>query len=111
MKRKSMSFAALAVSIGLGACGNKASRVVEETPLDLPEVEETVTPPSDSMSPSSTSERPGKVVATPPPTYESSDDDVDDDDNMRGFDPASEDDMDDNGMSRYMENYDEEGWN
>ena len=32
------------------------------------------------------------------------------DDNMRGFDPPSEDDMDDNGMSRYMENYDEEGW-
>ena len=31
------------------------------------------------------------------------------DDNMRGFDPASEDDMDDNGMSRYMENNDEEG--
>ena len=25
-------------------------------------------------------------------------------DNMRGFDPASEDDMEDNGMSRYMEN-------
>ena len=33
-----------------------------------------------------------------------------DPDNMRGFDPASEDDMDDNGMSRYMENNDEEGW-
>ena len=32
-------------------------------------------------------------------------------DNMRGVDPASEDDMDDNGMSRYMENNDEEGWN
>ena len=31
-------------------------------------------------------------------------------DNMRGFDPASEDDMDDNGMSRYMEANDEEGW-
>ena len=31
-------------------------------------------------------------------------------DNMRGFDPALEDDMDDNGMSRYMENNDEEGW-
>ncbi len=31
-------------------------------------------------------------------------------DNMRGFDPASEDDMEDNGMSRYMDNYDEEGW-
>ena len=31
-------------------------------------------------------------------------------DNMRGFDPASEDDMDDNGMSRYKDNNDEEGW-
>ncbi len=31
-------------------------------------------------------------------------------DNMRGFDPASEDDMPDNGMSRFMENNDEEGW-
>lgn len=31
-------------------------------------------------------------------------------DNLRGFDPASEDDMEDNGMSRYMENNDEEGW-
>ena len=32
------------------------------------------------------------------------------DDNMRGFDPASEDDMDDNGMTRYMEANDDEGW-
>jgi len=31
-------------------------------------------------------------------------------DNMRGFDPASEDDMDDNSMRRYMENDDDEGW-
>ena len=31
-------------------------------------------------------------------------------DNMRGFDPTFEDDTDDNGMSRYMENDDEEGW-
>lgn len=31
-------------------------------------------------------------------------------DNLRGFDPASEDDMPDNGMRRYMENDDEEGW-
>ena len=34
----------------------------------------------------------------------------DDYDNMRGWDPASEDDTDDNGMSRYMENTDDEGW-
>ena len=31
-------------------------------------------------------------------------------DNMRGFDPASEDNMDDNGMTRFMEVNDEEGW-
>ena len=31
-------------------------------------------------------------------------------DNMRGFDPASEDDMEDNGLRRFMENNDEEGW-
>ena len=31
-------------------------------------------------------------------------------DNMRGFDTASEDDMDDNGMSRSMETNEEEGW-
>lgn len=42
--------------------------------------------------------------------YSSNDDDDEDYNNMRGFDPASEDDMEDNGMSRYMENNDEEGW-
>lgn len=31
-------------------------------------------------------------------------------DNMCGFDSASEDDMDDNGKSRYMKNDDEEDW-
>jgi hypothetical protein len=31
-------------------------------------------------------------------------------DNMQRFDPPSEDDMDDNGMSRYMNAYDEEDW-
>ena len=57
-------------------------------------------PPPDGM-------RPGGPPPPPPhgkgrPTHKQ--------DNMRGFDPASEDDMDDNGMSRYMENNDEEGW-
>lgn len=32
-------------------------------------------------------------------------------DNMRGFDPTSEDDMDNNGLERYIENNDETGWN
>lgn len=51
----------------------------------------------------------GRSSSTGIGSYSSNRDD--DYDNMRGFDPASEDDMDDNGMSRYMENNDEEGWN
>ena len=43
-------------------------------------------------------------------SYSSRYDDEEEYDNMRGFDPASEDDMEDNGMTRYMENNDEEGW-
>ncbi len=31
-------------------------------------------------------------------------------DNLRGFDPASEDDMDDNGMQRYFDANDDESW-
>ena len=38
------------------------------------------------------------------------DDDDNDDDNMRGWDPASEDDTHDNGMGRWSENNDEKGW-
>ena len=34
----------------------------------------------------------------------------DDDDNMRGWEPASEDDTRDGGMSRYSENNDKNGW-
>jgi hypothetical protein len=34
----------------------------------------------------------------------------DDDDNMRGWDPAFEDDSKGNGMSRWSENNDEKGW-
>ena len=56
---------------------------------------------------------PGKhspVISSSGGGYSSNDDDEKEYDNMRGFDPASEDDMEDNGMSRYMENNDEEGW-
>ena len=95
--------------IVLCACGNnshKAERVIDDEPFvvetsqtdttatsvpeETPKVEEKPSAPSSSSSPRS---------------YESSSYD-----NMRGFDPASENDMDDNGMSRYMENDDDEGW-
>ena len=41
------------------------------------------------------------------PNYRPHDDEGD---NMRGIDPAWEDDMEDNGLTRYQENYDDEGW-
>ena len=44
-----------------------------------------------------------KSISSSRKTYKESD-------NMRGFDPASEDDMDDNGMTRYMEANDDEAW-
>ena len=60
---------------------------------EMPKVEEKESVPvSSSSSSSSRSSRSGSY------------------DNMRGFDPASENDMDDNGMSRYMDNYDDEGF-
>ena len=55
-----------------------------------------------------TSEASAPVSTAPSRSYSSSG--HSEPDNMRGFDPASEDDMDDNGMSRYMENDDDEGW-
>ena len=57
-------------------------------------------PPPDGMHPGGPPPPPPHGKGRPPHKQ----------DNMRGFDPASEDDMDDNGMSRYMENNDEEGW-
>ena len=48
-----------------------------------------------------------KTVALAPSTSRH---EIHEPDNMRGFDPPSEDDMDDNGMTRYMEVNDEEGW-
>ena len=52
----------------------------------------------------------GKHPGGPPPPPDGKGHPLHKPDNMRGFDPASEDDMDDNGMSRYMENNDDEGW-
>ena len=70
---------------------------VGDTVEASPAIEETPSKPAPSAPANSTSTSTEKKTLTEP-------------DNMRGFDPASEDDMDDNGMSRYMENNDEEGW-
>lgn len=69
------------------------------------EVEEKKEPEEQSKASSTT--KPASSSRAARSSSRSYDDDYD---NMRGWDPASEDDMDDNGMSRYMENNDEEGW-
>ena len=101
------------VAVLLVSCSGRNARPVttheEENPAQtLPErvgdtveaspaIEETPVKPAPSAPANSTSTSTEKKTMKEP-------------DNMRGFDPASEDDMDDNGMSRYMENNDEEGW-
>lgn len=59
------------------------------------------------------SERYESTVPKPTESYSSSGRSKHEDkelDNMRGFDPASEDDMDDNGMQRYFDANDDEAW-
>ena len=87
------------VAVLMVSCSGRNDRLVttheEENPS--PTIEETpVKPPPSAPANSATTSTEKTTMAEP--------------DNMRGFDPASEDDMDDNGMSRYMENNDEEGW-
>ena len=65
-----------------------------------PEQPTAPSPPPSSVKNTTPSVRPSASKRHVQPQY----------DNMRGFDPASEDDMDDNGMSRYMDNNDDEGW-
>ena len=101
------------VAVSFVSCSGRNARPVttheEENPAQtLPErvgdtveaspaIEKTPSKSTPSAPANSTSTSTEKTTMTEP-------------DNMRGFDPASEDDMDDNGMSRYMENNDEEGW-
>jgi len=88
------------------SCSNKKSPE-SLYPMDYPSYNTS----SDSAKPDSTISEPidQKPVNTQSSNY-SRDSREKETDNMRGFDPASEDDMEDNGMSRYMENNDEEGW-
>jgi len=97
-------FLILALSLFIIACENK-SKQTEPVIYDNPSVVEQTTP--DTIS--SVQEESLKT-ASPVSSLASYSHQSVGCDNMRGFDPASEDDMDDNGMSRYMENNDEEGW-
>ena len=108
MNRTSYITAILALMLTFSACGNKSRRV---EPTTWGERDSIVV---DSLLPMDRSDE-GRYDNIPPPSLPGNDGRQHprhgpQPDNMRGFDPASEDDMEDNGMSRYMENNDEEGW-
>ena len=97
----------LALSVFLLSCNGRKN--VDE--IYSSDIEEVVTDsmPQDSLHhPSPDEFEDGHM--SPPPPLDGKGRPPHEPDNMRGFDPASEDDMDDNGMSRYMENNDDSGW-
>ena len=112
MKRKRHISAMITLMLTFLACGNKSRQAEPIVYDDQPEVEL-----SDSDTISTTVQNEGNKVEEIPSSPVKSSSSTSSRyhessvyDNMRGFDPSSEDDMDDNGMSRYMENNDEEGW-
>ena len=104
------TFGILAVLLLLLACGNKGKQKYSPTLVET-QSEESYQQPDTAVIEDVKGQQEGVKASTAPTSSSSSrSHESDDYDNMRGFDPASEDDMDDNGMSRYMENNDEEGW-
>ena len=91
------------------ACGSKERQAEPTSNDERPAIErmesDTVAVPVMEETPRGGEKSSASATYSSSSSYES-----DDYDNMRGFDPAFEDDTDDNGMSRYMENDDEEGW-
>ena len=112
MKRLRLVSAVTALMVTFMSCGNK-SRQAE--PIIYDKQSEVELSDQDTTS-SSVQDEGNKVEEIPSSPVKSSSTasshshKSSEYDNMRGFDPASEDDMEDNGMSRYMENNDEEGW-
>ena len=97
----------LALSLFTIACENK-SRQTEPVVYDNPTILEQHTPDTSSSVQEELSKTTNPTSTSSSSSHSHKSRSYD---NMRGFDPASEDDMDDNGMSRYMENNDDEGWN
>jgi len=109
MKKKSQITAILIFILTILACGNRPRQTEPSIYDEKPETEQSI-PDTTAIS---VQEEEAKVNETPSKSANSSSlrsHSSHNDDYMRGFDPASEDDMEDNGISRYMENNDEEGW-
>ena len=101
----------LTLSLSLLSCGNRIGQ--ERVPSvahdvlveEKPQVVDTI-----KMDEACQKAEETKVPSTPASSCSSRSHKSSNYGNLRGFDPASEDDTEDNGMSRYMENNDEEGW-
>lgn len=104
------AFGILAVVLLLLSCQNHSKQKYSPALVET-QSEESYQQPDTAVTVDVKGQQEGVKASTAPTSSSSSrSHESSDYDNMRGFDPASEDDMDDNGMSRYMENNDEEGW-
>ena len=104
------TFGILAVLLLLLACGNKGKQKYSPTLVETQSEESYQQPDTAVIEEVKGQQEKVKGPSTPTSSASSRSHESSNYDNMRGFDPASEDDMDDNGMSRYMENNDDEGW-
>lgn len=112
---------AMALSaIFLLSCGNKEPQPADffdleqyESSMSVDSLDSPYIPPRDSVvtqPPAATIPQQSASSSRSSSYHYEDNSHEDDDDNMRGWDPPSEDDLDDNGMSRYMENNDDKGW-
>ena len=95
--------------LALSSCGHVEQRSTESTIVDTTQAQvggEAYQVGEEAQKVEAQPVAPSRPVKNATPSLRHDDAE----DNLRGFDPASEDDMLDNGMRRYMENDDEEGW-
>ena len=103
-------FGILSLALLLLSCQNKSRQKYSPTLTETQSEESYLQPDTAVTEEVKELQEEVKVPSTPTASSSSHSHESSSYDNMRGFDPASEDDMEDNGMSRYMENNDEEGW-
>ena len=103
-------FGILSLALLLLSCQNKSKQEYSPTLTETQSEESYQLPDTAVTEEVKERKEEVKVPSTPTASSSSHSHESSSYDNMRGFDPASEDDMEDNGMSRYMENNDEEGW-
>ena len=109
MKKMKLLLTAMILMLTLSACGNKKQQPTRKVWMKAVKKAVLFSPRDTLLDLSEyktgASSTPSSPASSSTHSYSSGSRD-----NMRGFDPASEDDMNDNGMSRYMDNYDDEGW-